>query len=317
MTLQADLDGKRKSKKLAEELKATRAENERLEQALHDARKSRIKLPSGQAKAKPKGSFYRVIVPDSHGAFIDDGACKAFLADLDWIKPAEVVMLGDHLDCGGWLAQHHTLGFVPEANYSYEDDVNACNQFLDAIQSRVGRIPMWYIEGNHEARVVKTVLKWTCGSAQDAEYLLKKWGPKSVLSLEERGVQWIGRDQAYGDCQRRGVLRLGKCLFTHGTEVGPNAAQRSLSRFKTNVCFGHTHRVSTAMQESAYEPALGAWSFGCLCKRVPLYYDTRPTDWAHGYGLQIVEPGGAFFVIQVPIINGRSLLPPMALDLRT
>ena len=109
-------------------------------------------------------------------------------------------------------------------------------------------------------------------------------------------------------------LQLGKCLFTHGVATGPNASQKTLSQFKTNVCFGHTHRVSTAMQESAYEPSLGAWSFGCLCKRVPLYYDTRPTDWAHGYGLQIVEPSGVFFTIQVPIIDGRSLLP--ALELR-
>jgi predicted phosphodiesterase len=308
-----ELAATKKTARLAAENKSLRQHVEQLEASLLAARKSKVKIPAGKPPKTPKGAFYRVIVPDSHGAFIDEGACKAFLADLEWIKPSEVVMLGDHLDCGGWLAQHNTLGFVPEANYSYEDDSNACNQFIDEIQKRTGNVPTWYIEGNHEARVVKTILKQTCGNARDTEFMLGLFGPRAVLNIDKRGITWIGRDQHYGDCQRRGVLQLGKCLFTHGVATGPNAAHRTLSQFKTNVCFGHTHRVATAMQESAYEPSLAAWSFGCLCRRVPLYYDTRPTDWAHGYGLQIVDTTGRFITIQVPIIDGRSLLHPWQL----
>ncbi len=84
---------------------------------------------------RPRCILSRGRRPDSHGCFIDGAALNAFLGDLEAIKPAEVIMLGDHLDCGGFLAQHQTIGFVAESDYSYAEDVAACNQFLDAIRS--------------------------------------------------------------------------------------------------------------------------------------------------------------------------------------
>src|SRR5262245_1186760 len=108
MTLAKELEDSRKSARLAEENKALRRELERATGALGDARRANFKIPTGKPRKASKGAFTRVIVPDSHGCYIDPEACKAFLADLEQLRPAEVVMLGDHLDCGGWLAQHHT-----------------------------------------------------------------------------------------------------------------------------------------------------------------------------------------------------------------
>jgi hypothetical protein len=54
-----------------------------------------------------------------------------------------------------------------------------------------------------------------------------------------------------------------------------------------------------------------AWNPGCLCQLQPLWCHTRPTDWNHGYGVQSVLPSGEFLHINVPIIEGRSLLMPI------
>jgi hypothetical protein len=313
MTLASELDSKRKSKKATAELRGWRQRAELAEESLRDVQRSRIRIPTGKPKKPAKGAFKRVIVPDSHGANIDPDACRAFLADLQIIRPAEIVLLGDHLDCGGWLAKHHTLGFVPETGYSYEDDVSACNQFLDEIQRRAPQAKTWYIEGNHEQRVAKWVIKETLSNRKDAEGLMRVYGPRYKLGLDQRGIEWIDRGERYHGLQRPGCIRLGKCIFTHGKACGVNAARSTLGQFGSNVCFGHTHRIAVATKESADEPTLAAWSFGCLCRRMPLYYDTNPTDWSHGYGLQIVEPGGRFFTIQVPIIEGASLLQALEL----
>jgi len=39
--------------------------------------------------------------------------------------------------------------------------------------------------------------------------------------------------------------------------------------------------------------------------------DTNPTNWNHGYGLQIVQPSQAFLHINVPIIDKISYLMPL------
>jgi UDP-2,3-diacylglucosamine pyrophosphatase LpxH len=268
-----------------------------------------IRIPLGK---KPSGkrpsSFVRAIVGDSHGAHIDADAANAFLADLEELKPSEVVLLGDHLDCGGWLAQHHVLGFVPETAATFEDDVAAANQFLDAVQQRAPGAKVWYIEGNHEHRLVKHIIKMALGNQRDVEYLLRLWGCKAVLNLPARNIEFVRRDELQPGLRVRGAIKLGKCYFTHGTNTGIHATHRTLQQFKANVCHGHTHRICSATVQSAEEQTLGGWSFGCLASMQPLYYDTRTTDWSHGYGIQFVEPDGSFTTWPVPILDGKSRL---------
>jgi UDP-2,3-diacylglucosamine pyrophosphatase LpxH len=277
--------------------------------ALDRLRESRIHIPLGNKPSGKKAkAFVRVIVPDSHGVHIDHSAANAFLADMIELKPREVVMLGDHLDCGGWLAQHHVLGFVPETAYTFEDDCSAANHFLDQIGKRSQGARTWYIEGNHEHRIVKAIIKMTLGCRQDAERQLKLWGCKASLSLEKRGIEFVRRDELQPGLKIRGAIKLGKCYFTHGKNCGITATHKTLQAFKGNVVHGHTHRMSHASVQSAEEQMMGAWSFGCLCKMQPLYYDTNPTDWSHGYGIQFVEPDGSFTTWAIPIIEGQSRL---------
>ncbi len=279
------------------------------EQTIERLRRGRLKLPLGvKPSGRTSGSFVRVIMPDSHGANIDTPAANAFLADLKELQPREIVMLGDHLDCGGWLAQHHVLGFVPETTYSFSDDCDAANQLLDSIGQRSASSRKWYIEGNHEHRIVKTIIKMTLGHQRDSERMLNAWGCKASLSLKERGIEFVRRDELQPGLKIRGAIKLGKCFFTHGKRCGITATHKTLQQFKGNVCHGHTHRMSHASVQSAEEQMLGAWSFGCLCKMQPLYYDTDPTDWAHGYGIQFVEPNGHFTTWPIPIIEGKSRL---------
>src|SRR5688572_7651609 len=99
MTLTAELESKRKSSAQATRIAWLEKEVHRLEESLSASRRSRIRLPAGKPRKPVKGAFTRVIVPDSHGSYIDKAACSAFLADLEQLRPAEVVLLGDHLDC--------------------------------------------------------------------------------------------------------------------------------------------------------------------------------------------------------------------------
>jgi hypothetical protein len=279
------------------------------------ARIERIARPTRQKKAKTR---IRFIVPDSHGCFIDPDAAAAMLADMEMLRPESVVMLGDHMDCGGFLAEHHTWGYVAEADYTFEDDCGAANDLLDAIQARSsGQID--YIEGNHERRIEKwiltSVLKSGKGSQRDADLLRKMFSTESVLHLAARGVSIFKQGVCYDGCKIPATIYRDNCYFTHGSITSKHAAYGMLGKFSSNIWFGHTHRADMYAGKTVRSGAIRAFNPGCLCRFQPLWLHTQPEDWGHGYGLQVITDGWknssgvGHLNLQIPIIDGRSYLP--------
>jgi hypothetical protein len=300
----------------AARIKELEALVEKQQEQIERLRVAKFTLPKGRKKQPGKSdASIRVFVPDTHGAYLDPQAFGAFLNDLEILRPRRITHLGDSLDCGGFLAQHFTLGFVPQTAYTFEDDVAAANGIWDEIQRRATHADTELIEGNHELRIEKWIIKQTLSHPRDAEYFRRMFSPELVMNLEKRGVRYVKRSESYDGLKVPGTIDLGNCLARHGTAVGKYAAQRTVEQFGCNVVFGHTHRMAMAMKENSGGVAY-AWSFGCLCKLQPLYYDTNPTDWAHGYGFQVVKPDSGFLTIQVPIIDGKSYLEPLASELR-
>lgn len=249
----------------------------------------------------------RVIIPDSHGAHADVKAVSAFLSDLKRLDPQEIVMLGDHLDCGGVFSSH-ARSYTNELTESYQDDAAAANAFLDRIQALAPRARIHYLEGNHEQRVERWASS-TFPSAKDAEMVLERFGPEKVLNLRGRGIKYYKRSEFYQGISVPGTIRLGKCFFVHGICHSRHAASTHLARFGANVVFGHVHRSQAVIERTVTSDGIGAFCPGTLAKLQPLYRHTSPSDWSHGYGLQYVAKSGNFMHLNVPIVKGASLLP--------
>jgi hypothetical protein len=288
---------------------------EQLERQLHDARQTKFTLPTGRPPGGSKRkSFCRVCVPDTHGCYIDSSACKAFLADLEQIDPSEVVLLGDHIDCGGFLAQHQTLGYVAEGEYAFADDVAAANQFLDAIQQRAPRATIYYLEGNHERRIERWIITQTLRNGVDAKYLHSMFSTSAVLSLAKRKIRLYPQGQTVDGRDVPSILKLGKCNFMHGIYTTKNAAKSHVDEFVCNIVFAHTHRRDSYTRRTV-DDTYSAYNDGCLCLKQQYYNHSRITHHTHGYGVQGVQADGGFLHISVPIIDGRSYLKPLAAQL--
>ena len=184
MTLKATL-AETQTQRLKKEIAALERQNRALAEAVSDARSVKRRVVLKAAPPKRQGrEFVRVIIPDSHGSAIDRRAAAAFLADLKRLDPAEIVMLGDHVDCGGFLAQHHTLGYVAQTDYSYAEDLEAANNFLDAVQAAAPKAAIHYIEGNHERRIETWAVTQTLRHSKDAETLRRAFPPEVRLRLK-------------------------------------------------------------------------------------------------------------------------------------
>jgi predicted phosphodiesterase len=322
-----------KSKEAQERKRVLDLENQirQLEETIKQLRAAKMfAMPIGKgAKAKRGDAFIRVVVGDTHGSALDGlewgepgkkgeprsckisgGAAKAFLEDLEFLRPAEVVHLGDVVEAGAFLASHHAWGYVHECTYTWVEDQLAANCFLNEAQART-RDAEWYLtEGNHDRRPEIWCIDQVGGNYQDAVAMVDREGTRALLHIKERGIKYIGSTELMPGEHRPGVLKLGRCRYTHGSACGMNAAKANLDAFSANVCFGHTHRIATAAKEIADSPHIQAWSFGALCERRRMWQNGDPSNWQNGYGIQVVDCAtGRFQTIQIGIIDGQSLLP--------
>ncbi len=290
------------------EIVSLRKELDVAKQALENATKARTtKLPAPAATRRRAGTdIVRVIIPDTHGCMIDKGAMAAMLADIKALDPQEIILLGDHVDCGGFLAQHHVMGYVAETDYTYEEDLGAASAFLDQLQQIAPRARIEYLEGNHERRVETWCVTQVLRHRKDAEGLRRLLAPEFRLKLKERGINYYRQGQFYDELPVPGVIKRGKCFFFHGVSTAKNATAATVSKIGGNCVFGHTHRAQSDIVRRISTGIVGAWNPGCLCQLQPLWQHTSPTDWSHGYAVQLVAQGGSFLHLNIPIIEGES-----------
>ena len=265
------------------------------------------------AKIQAGGDFIRIAVGDIHGCMMDREAVDAFLGDLKQWNPDEIVLGGDLIECGGFLAAHHTLGYVAQTEYSFQEDVAVGNWFLDEVQKAAPKAVIHYLEGNHEDRLERWVVDQTIRNARDSEFLRVLMGPEAMLKLKERGISYYRRGEASTIGLPPGWLKLGKLFFTHELSSGKNAAAAAVGRTAGNVVFFHTHQEDSSTLMLPGVGLVKAWNPGCLCQRQPLWRHSNPTNWSHGYAIQFVsKKSGEFLHINVPIYEGRSLVGAMS-----
>jgi hypothetical protein len=310
-------------RRLRQQLEAEKSKRQKLERELTvverviEQQNALIERKASQLFRSPKakqnvkgGHFHRICIPDTHGAHIDKAAAAAFLGDLEYLSPREVVWLGDHIDCGGFLAQHHTIGFVPETAVEFPDDVAAANEFIDEVQKRTPKAEHHFLTGNHEHRIERWCCQQALSKTRTAQYFLDKFGVEAVLHLQKRGFHYYARGQMEPQGRVRGAIKRGRCWFVHDVSTARNAAQVAIGKWGTNVVFGDTHRIDMACGRKAERDIIASTN-GCLSIHQPYWQETNVTDWSHGYGVQIVTNDGDFLHIIVPIIDGRSLLGPL------
>jgi hypothetical protein len=297
------------SKRLSDALKKDRDE---LLAEYTDLRNAR-KVPVSPAKAKRTGKAetVRVSFGDVHGMMMDRDAIGAMLRDVKTLNPDEIILGGDIVECGGWLAKHQPIGFVATCDYTYQEDIEAANTFLDALQRAAPQAEVHYIEGNHEDRVERWCVDQTMAHKRDAEFLRQAFAPQFMLRLKDRGIAYYGRHDIHEAGLPRGWIRRGKMFFTHSLTYSKNAARDAASVTAGNVTYFCTHREDSA---TIVFPAVGivkAFNPGCMCQMQPIWKHSSPTSWSQGYALDFIAKSGNFQRIHVPIWRGESLAGAM------
>lgn len=306
------IDAQAKLKEARDEIAALKKDREDLLGEYSDmvGRRKPTKSPMMKRTFSGKDRV-RLSCADLHGMMADMSAVEAFLADVRILDPDEVILGGDMVECGGWLAKHMAIGYVAQTTYSYQDDIGACNWFLDNLQQAAPHAKIIFMEGNHEDRVERWCVDQTMSHHRDSEFLRKAFAPQFLLRLAERGIEYVRRSEVHVTGLPPGWIKLGKMYFCHELCGGKSAATAAVAKTGGNVTFFHTHQASTA---TLVLPAVGiikAFGVGCLCQRQPLWRHSDPSNWSHGYAIDIIAEDESFQHIDVPIWDGKSLASAM------
>ncbi len=279
----------------------------------------KIKIPKRHSKRllSDGKSFIRVVAADMHGSKHDPAVVSAFIGDVAILKPRELIILGDFADCGGFLAEHHTLHYIEECEYNYAEDITVCNGVLDQLQKLCAKIILF--EGNHERRIETWCVTTALKQRSDREFIMSKLAdsflPGNMMHLAERGIEYIRQGKKYDDLLIPATIRRGKSVYTHTAFEKSVASYRSsmkhLEALCTNVAFGHTHRAEMIFKNTGVNgETIIARNPGCLCRKIELWQHSEPNNWTNGYNAEIVnEEDDRFISIHIPIVNGESLLP--------
>lgn len=242
-------------------------------QALEQERaKTKPKInPRPKPRPRQPRDRVEVIFGDVHGNKHDPLAVKALLADLRLINPDRIFMGGDIIDCGGFLAEHHTLGYVAETEDSYIDDCSVGNALLDDIQNAAGNAEIDYLEGNHEWRVERWAVTQKLSHHKDVELLRRTFHPRHVLHLEKRGIKYYEQGVVHVDKAPPGWVRKDGLWYVHKLSNSRNAASAAVDLASANVVYFDSHRIDYMPKYIPGRGMVAAWNPGCLCKRQPLY----------------------------------------------
>ncbi len=236
------------------------------------------------------------ILYDCHAPYHDPGAYEIALEYIKNLKPKinRLILGGDYVD-------FYKISFFksdPE-RMSFEDEVNIVSDMLKDLRQRFYRVPIDYIEGNHEARMFNHL-------RDKAPELIFRNKIEDVLALKQRNIRYTSNIQRM--CLGQQPYKLGKLNVLHGHEGrisfgAINLARLWHSKTHMNVIVGHHHRTDKALIKKLDGSYEGAWSVGTLGKLSESYMPLN--NWVHGFAYVDNWDDGYFEVHNKIIIDGK------------
>jgi len=192
-----------------------------------------------------------------------------------------IILGGDVVDAKG-MHGIESLSASQIKSEWYERDKQLLSKFLMALQGVAPRADLVYLEGNHEERYKRIMVRYP-----DA------WGGRfdfnrDVVKHVFPKARWI----PYGTYDS--YFKLGDTIFTHGNVYPTHHAKKYAEVFAPfKVVYGHLHHFQAHTIHSAMPtlpPHYGVTA-GCLTHTAPEWKKGQPNCWINGFIDFVSEAG--------------------------
>ena len=208
-----------------------------------------------------------VILSDAQIPFIDEPLLAAVLRFVDDFKPNDLIINGD------WIDAYEISDFDkrPQRLFDLQTEFEQAGDTIDDLRSRIApKGKVWWIDGNHEERINRTIWRHAQGFAFMAGDIV------SGLALEARTAGYV----PYG----KHIDYLGFTV-THGNYVSQHSAytaKKHADRYHSSGCNGHTHRAGSYSYRDGRGKSHTWFEIGCLC-RMDLEYVRGVANWQQAF----------------------------------
>lgn len=286
--------------------------------------------PTKTQRKVTKGWHTAVILPDPQigyrryedgtiDPFQDERAINVALQVVRYLRPDVVVNLGDVMD----LPEFGTYEQEPAFAFTTQPTIDRTGQFFAEQRANAPEAEVFYIEGNHDRRLQKSIIK----NAKAAFGLRQANTPESwpvlsiphLLNLDSLNVKYIEGYPA-GECWINDNL-----VCIHGAKVRSNGSTASayIDDERVSVLFGHVHRIE--LQHKSRRTRAGvkrnfAATPGCLCRVDGAVPSTKSStdcfgralttweNWQQGFGVVRFQEGDGRFNLELaPIHDGTAI----------
>lgn len=222
-----------------------------------------------------------VVASDVHIPFQDDDAVKAFRDYCAKKQPEAIVLNGDIVDF--YMLSRFTKG---EGRNPYEE-IKMCQEFMDALRKACPKAAIFYVIGNHEARLEKNILTKAPEMASLIEDVF------TILRTSDYNVRGCAS------------VTISNIVFKHGTLLGNKSGLSAIKEMENSYMSGltgHTHRLCKYIARKAGRKFF--WiETGCLCDLNPEYV-IQP-NWQQGFATVTFENGKVKSARVLEIENGE------------
>lgn len=241
-----------------------------------------------------------LILPDCHVPFHNVNLLLKVCQAARDIKPQQLVILGDFLDCYS-TSRHNSGSFERlkslDLGKEYDQGNAVLDLLLDACKSAT---QLDYLFGNHEDNFYRYKADGDNGKTGDALQ-----APDIALRLEKRGFDVHGN---YLNGWQQAYIKHGKYLeMFHGTKVSEHAAATHLRRAEGSVVHGHCHRFQTFVTGKH-----AAYSIGWMGDRESKGFHYMPREdrarWCNGFGVVYLLDDGSFRMTPIQVWQDRFVL---------
>ena len=239
-----------------------------------------------------ESGFDRVVwLPDIHAPFVDNDALQVALAFIRVFKPHVVFLIGDVVD----MYQVSSFDKDPERRFKLWEDLTCGYLILKRIRKACGDVPIYYIEGNHEARMQRYLWR----QAPELSGFPSLQLPK-LLNLDEMNIKYV----------EEGSMLWHGLLVKHGNMVRSKSgytATGEMEKAGISGISGHTHRLSQVYKRN-YASTKTWVECGCLCDLNPEYANGNVMDWQSGLAFGYYEKAGNRFTLHtLPIVHNKCI----------
>jgi len=206
-----------------------------------------------------------IVTNDHHVPFHNKKGVENVLNFVSSFQPDILVFNGDFLDCYS-ISDFDVAPGMP----SLQDEVDEGKIILKQFRAKCPGARMIYMEGNHEQRLERVVMR------NPGFHKVEALTIRSLLGLDELGIE----HRRYQE-----ILAIGPLAIKHGEAVSANSGSTVMNEILrkgfSHVIIGHVHRLGW-VHRKGYEGFKQGLENGGLFDIAQCHYNKNP-DWQNGF----------------------------------